>query len=60
MNETQKRALRAAIGNAGDNLHRAKMQQKANPYWRSGNGESIDNVVDGYQREYDELREGIA
>lgn len=58
MNEVQKRAIRTAIGNMEDNLYRAKMQQHAMPTWMSGNGETIDQVIAGYQKELDALKEG--
>lgn len=49
------RAVRTALGNAEDNLARAKMQQRADPEWTSGNDETIDQVVAGYQA----TRDGI-
>jgi hypothetical protein len=47
MNKAAEHAVRLALGNAEDNLHRAKLQQKADPNWVSGNG----------QKQVDELKE---
>ena len=56
MNQAGIRAIKQALGNAGDNLYRAKLQRTANSSWRSGNDESIDDVISGYQHTVDELR----
>jgi len=56
MNATQKQAIEIAIGNAQDNLMRAQMQKKSNPSWKSINGETIDEVIAGYQKHLDELK----
>ena len=53
-------ALKRELGNAEDNLYRAKMQQRASSDWRSGNGETIDEVVAQYQRHRDELAAAVA
>lgn len=45
--------------NVGDDLYRAECTLKTNPDWRSGNGETIQEVVAGYQRQWDELRAAI-
>lgn len=58
MNEIQERAIQNAIGSAEDNLARAKMQKRANPNWRGGNDESIDDVIADYKHELAELKEG--
>lgn len=55
MNDAGIRAIRSELANASDNLARAQMQKRANPDWRSGNDESIDDVIAGYQRHVDEL-----
>ena len=54
------KALKRELGNAEDNLYRAKLQQKASSDWKSGNGESIDEVVNQYQRHRDELAAAVA
>lgn len=59
MNAAQERALRAAAGNARDDLARARMQKKADPNWRSGNGETIDEVIAGYEARVADLTEGL-
>ena len=59
MNEAQRRAIQSAIGNMQDNLYRARMQKRADPSWVSGNGETIDQVIAGYQKELDHLQEGL-
>lgn len=49
------RAVDRVLGALDDNLYRAKLQQRADPDWRTGNGESVDSMIAGYQRERDEL-----
>jgi hypothetical protein len=53
-------ALRTKLGNAYDNLYRAKLQLRANPEWRSGNDESIQDMVADYQKYHDEIEAAIA
>lgn len=55
MNAVEK-AVRHSLGNAEDNLARAKMQERADPTWRSGNDESIQEVVASYQAHADKIR----
>jgi hypothetical protein len=49
------RAIQTALGNVGDDLYRARLQQGADSSWRSGNGESIGEVVAGYERHRDAI-----
>jgi hypothetical protein len=42
-----------------DNIHRARMQQRADPDWLDGNGTPIAKVIAAYQREADELRAAL-
>ena len=58
MNEAQKRAIATALVNAKDDLARATMQKRANPNWRSGNGETIDELISQYQAQVRELEGG--
>lgn len=59
MNATQKKALVSAISNAEDNLNRAKFQKKRRMSYKTDNGKTIDEVIAGYQKRLDELKEGI-
>ncbi len=55
MNEAQKRAVESAIANVQDDLLRAKWAQRRDPNWKSGNGETIDEVIAGYEKHLAEL-----
>jgi hypothetical protein len=59
MNEAQKQAIQTALGNAQDNLERAKRQKEADPNWVSGNGDTVDQMIAGYQKQVDNLKEGL-
>lgn len=59
LNESQMKAIRRAIREAEEDLSRAKLQKRANPKWESGNGESINDVIVGYQSEVDALKYGL-
>lgn len=56
MNQAQRRAIETAIGNAADNLYRAKLQKKRDPNWVSGNDETIDEVITQYQKQINDLK----
>jgi hypothetical protein len=58
MNQAQQQAIKTAIGNAEDNLFRAQLQKKSDPNYRSGNGDTIDEMISGYQKQVDELKGG--
>jgi hypothetical protein len=47
--------LRREIGSVDENIYRAGLQKKSNPNWICGNGESIDDVIAGYQKRRDKL-----
>ncbi len=59
MNKAGRDALKNALGNAEDNLYRAKLQQRAMPDWTSGNGEPVQDLITGYQKLVDELKEAL-
>lgn len=48
--------FRDAIGNAEDDLYRAKMQMRAMPTYVSGNGDTIESMVQAYQKGVDEIK----
>jgi hypothetical protein len=49
-------AVRQQLGNLQDNLYRYKMQQKADPDWRTGNDEPIGDVIASIEAQITELR----
>ena len=59
MNQAQRDALGSAIVNAKDDLYRAQRQKRLAPGWKSGNGETMDEVIAGYQRQVNELTEAL-
>jgi hypothetical protein len=59
MNRAQRNAVNQVIGNIEDDLYRAKMQKKADPNWKSGNGESIDDYISDCEKRLVELKEGL-
>jgi hypothetical protein len=56
INETIRKAVQNQIDNLTDNLYRARLQKRRNPNWRTGNGETIDEVIRGYEHELNEAR----
>lgn len=55
MTLTVEAVVRKELGNIDDNLYRAKLQQRRDSDWTTGNGKSIDSLIAGYQRERDDL-----
>ena len=57
--ETETGAQKAVLAiikgaHAAEDLYRAKLQKESYPAWRSGNGETIDEVIAQYQAAVDE------
>lgn len=59
MNEAQANAIRSAISNALDNLYHAELRKRMEPDWKSGEGETADELIARCQRHLDELKDGI-
>ena len=59
MNTAGERAIRDAIGYLSDNLYRFKLQQRAMPSWKSGNGEPIADIIASHERSIAELEENL-
>lgn len=59
MSGAARRAIVNALVAARDNLTRALLQRGADPEWKSGNGESIDEIVAGYNSEAEELEAAL-
>ena len=62
MNEDAITAVRIQLGNAADNLHRARAAARSvdasKPYGQSG--KTLQQIVDGYQAEYDRWQQALA
>jgi len=52
-------AIRNALRVAEDNMARAMTQKRANPEWKSGNGQSVDDVIEDYANQVTGLLEAL-
>lgn len=53
------RALRREMGNVGDNLYRFRIQERADPNHRTGNGEPIASIIAKLEDEQRQLAKAI-
>ncbi len=56
MNQAQRDAIQSAIGHMEGNLYRARLAKRGDSNWKSGNGEPIDAIIAGYERQLAALR----
>ena len=59
MNDLQKRCISNEIGAVQDDLVRARLQQRADPFWHSGNGQPIGQVIRELEQRLQKLREPL-
>jgi hypothetical protein len=59
MNKAGIDAIENALTNAEDNLARANMQKRYDLRWTNDMGESIDEVIKGYEDEVKELKKAL-
>lgn len=52
-------AVRRELREAAENLARASIQQRNNPFWQTGNGDRISVLVYRYGQRVDRLTEAL-